>query len=208
MRTIIRNAAAVAALAVVGLASVPALSIDYPNIDTFWNIQKHLGVVPKFFKLFPEGRLPAMWTDYKNVHLNPDTALDAKTKRLIALAVAAEAECASCLYLQTSAAFANGASFQEVQEAVAIFAIEHDWSEILAGDNSDAEAGFNRGEAPVDGHGFPACYQPSVGNVAGQKTNAIVLSHDVGGYRKSGAFDNGRTKTGCGKSSRSRGTGD
>lgn len=150
MRSIIRNAAAAAALAVVGLTSVPALSIDYPNVDTFWNIQKHFGVVPKFFKLFPEGRLPAMWTQYKDVHLNPDTALDAKTKRLIALAVAAEADCASCIYFQASAAFANGASFQEVQEAVAIFAIEHDWSEILTGESRDAEVGFNRGEVPID----------------------------------------------------------
>lgn len=137
MRSIVRNATAVAALAVVGLTSVPALSIDYPNIDTFWNIQKHFGVVPKFFKLFPEGKLPGMWTEYRNVHLNPDTALDAKTKRLIALAVAAQARCPSCIYFEASAAFANGASFQEVQEAVAIFEIEHGWSEVLTGETFD-----------------------------------------------------------------------
>jgi AhpD family alkylhydroperoxidase len=131
MRSVIRKTAAAAAIALVGVASVPALSLDYPNIDTFWNIQKHFGVVPKFFKLFPEGRLPAMWEAYKAVHLNPDTALDAKTKNLIGLAVAAQARCGACIYFQTSAAFANGASFQEVQEAVAVFAVEDSWSKVL-----------------------------------------------------------------------------
>jgi AhpD family alkylhydroperoxidase len=153
MHSIVRNSAA-AAFALAGFAIMPAHSeegapswtdfvrgkeasmvagyqVDRPNLDTLWNIQKHFGVVPKFFELFPEGRLPAMWNEYKNVHLNPDTALDAKTKRLIALAVAAQADCGSCIYFQASAAFANGASFQEVREAVAIFAIEDDWSRYL-----------------------------------------------------------------------------
>jgi AhpD family alkylhydroperoxidase len=153
MQSIIRNSAA-AVLALAGLAIMPAHSeegapswtdfvwgkdspvlagyqVERPNLDTLWNIQKHFGVVPKFFQLFPEGRLPAMWNEYKKVHLNPDTALDAKTKRLIALAVAAQADCGSCIYFQASAAFANGASFQEVQEAVAIFAIEDDWRHYL-----------------------------------------------------------------------------
>jgi AhpD family alkylhydroperoxidase len=137
MRSIIRNSAAAAAFALVGLASVPALSVDYPNVGTFWNIQKHFGVVPKFFQLFPESRLPAMWEEFRNVHLNPNTALDAKTKHLIAIAAAAQAKCGSCLYFQTSAAFANGATFQEVQEAIAVFVIEDSWSKILTEETFD-----------------------------------------------------------------------
>lgn len=134
MRPIIRNTAAAATFALVGLASIPALSVDYPNVATFWNIQKHFGVVPKFFKLFPETRLPAMWEEYRDVHLNPDTVLDAKTKNLIAIAAAAQAKCSACLYFQTSAAFANGATFQEVREAIAVFVIEDSWSKILTED--------------------------------------------------------------------------
>ena len=90
--------------------------------------------MPKFFELFPEAKLPAMWSEYKNVQLNPDTALDAKTKQLIGLAVAAQAKCGACIYFQTSAALANGATFKEIQEAVAIFVIEDNWSKNLTDD--------------------------------------------------------------------------
>jgi len=72
-----------------------------------------------------------MWEAYKNTQLNPNTVLDAKTKQLIGLAVAAQAECGACIYFQASAAFASGASFKEVQETVAIMAIGNDWSDVL-----------------------------------------------------------------------------
>jgi AhpD family alkylhydroperoxidase len=143
MLSIIRKSTALAALALVGLTSVPAFSEDgfmaihmdnqkaASAASTYWNIQKHFGVVPKFFQLFPEARLPAMWSEYRKVQLSADTALDAKTKQLIGLAVAAHAKCSSCIYFQTSAALANGATGKEIQEAVAISVIEDDWSKIL-----------------------------------------------------------------------------
>ena len=134
MLSIMRNSAAAAAIAVVGLASVPALSEDRPNLQTYWDIQKHFGVVPKFFQLFPEARLPALWSEYKNVQLSPDTALDAKTKQLIGLAVAVQAKCSACIYFQTSAALANGATGKEIQETVAVSVIEDNWSKILTED--------------------------------------------------------------------------
>ena len=93
--------------------------------------------MPKFFDLFPEAKLPALWSEYKNVQLNSSTALDAKTKQLIGLAVAAQAKCSPCIYFQTWAAFANGASFKEIQEAVAIYVIEDNWSKILTPDTFD-----------------------------------------------------------------------
>ena len=134
MLSIIRNSAAATAVALVGLASVPAHSEEYygvTNLQTYWDIEKHFGVVPKFFGLFPEAKLPALWSEYKNVQLNPNTALDAKTKQLIGLAVAAQANCGGCVYFQTSAALANGATGKEIQEAVAIAEIEGNWSGIL-----------------------------------------------------------------------------
>jgi AhpD family alkylhydroperoxidase len=131
MYSIIRNTTVAAALALAGLASVPAHSADRPNLKTYWNIQRHFGVVPKFFNLFPEDKLPGLWSEYNAVQLNPNTALDAKTKQLIGLAVAAQAGCSACIYFQTSAALANGANYKEIQEAVAIFVIEDNWSKIL-----------------------------------------------------------------------------
>lgn len=136
MLSIIRNSIAAGAIALAGLASVPAHA-DQTNAKTFQDIEKHFGAVPKFFELFPEAKLPVLWNEYKNVQLNPETALDAKTKQLIGLAVAAQAGCGSCIYFQTSAAFANGASFKEVQEAVAVSVAVGDWSKILTEDTFD-----------------------------------------------------------------------
>lgn len=48
--------------------------------------------------------------------------------------MAAQAQCGACIYFQSSAALANGATFKEIQEAVAIFVIEDNWSKILTTD--------------------------------------------------------------------------
>ncbi len=130
MLSIMRNSIAAGAIALAGLVSVPAHS-EQTNFRTFQDIEKHFGVVPKFFELFPEAKLPSLWSEYKNVQLNPNTALDAKTKQLIGLAVAAQANCGSCIYLQTSAALANGATAKEIQQAVAVSVTVGDWSKFL-----------------------------------------------------------------------------
>jgi AhpD family alkylhydroperoxidase len=134
MLSIIRNSAAAAALALVGLASLPAHSEEYhgvTNLLTYSDIQKHFRTVPKFFELFPEAQLPALWQKYKSVQLNPNTVLEPKVKQLIGLAVAAQANCKSCIYFQTTAAFANGATTKEIQETVAVAVTMGDWSRIL-----------------------------------------------------------------------------
>ena len=172
MRSILRNSAAAAVVAILSGLSVPASATDpflqihmdnqkvgsdvsafwssrmvptpavsevpqyhgVANFLTFRDMQERLGMVPSFFHLFPEAKLTGLWEEYKATQLNPATALDAKTKQLIGLAVAAQAGCSPCVYFQSSAAFASGASFKEVQEAVAISVIGGQWSEHLTQD--------------------------------------------------------------------------
>lgn len=47
-------------------------------------------------------------------------ALDPKTKELIALALGVAAHCDGCIALHTKAALANGATREEIQEALAV----------------------------------------------------------------------------------------
>ena len=89
--------------------------------------------MPSFFKAFPEAGIAGAWGEFKSVQLNPDTALSSKTKELIGLAVAAQIPCAYCVYFHTAAAKANGASDDEVREAVAMAAISRHWSTVLNG---------------------------------------------------------------------------
>ena len=57
---------------------------------TYRDIEQTLGVVPGFFKSFPESGIAGAWAEFKSVQLNPSTALSGKTKELIGLAVAAQ----------------------------------------------------------------------------------------------------------------------
>jgi len=100
---------------------------------TYQDIEKTLGMVPGFFKVFPQSGIAGAWDEFKTLQLNPNTALDGKTKQLIGLAVAAQIPCQYCIYFHASAAKANGASQEEIAEAVAMAAMTRHWSTVLNG---------------------------------------------------------------------------
>ena len=100
---------------------------------TYQDIEKTLGMVPGFFKVFPQSGIAGAWDEFKTIQLNPNTALDGKTKQLIGLAVAAQIPCQYCIYFHASAAKANGASQEEIAEAVAMAAMTRHWSTVLNG---------------------------------------------------------------------------
>ncbi len=100
---------------------------------TYRDIELTLGSVPTFFKMFPDVGVAGAWTEFKSVQLNPNTALNSKTKELIGLAVAAQIPCQYCVYFHTAAAKLNGATDEEVREAVAMAAIARHWSTVLNG---------------------------------------------------------------------------
>lgn len=138
MRTSITPIAA-ALVAVIGLTQ-PASTQDASAEATYRDIEQTLGMVPTFFKLFPASGISGAWAEFKSVQLNPKTKLDGKTKELIGLAVAAQVPCHYCVYFHTAAAKANGATNEEVREAVAMAAITRHWSTVLNGMDVDYAA--------------------------------------------------------------------
>jgi AhpD family alkylhydroperoxidase len=128
-----------------GLGAVPLLAglakaEDPAAQATYRDIEQTLGLVPGFFKAFPESGIAGAWTEFKSIQLNPKTKLDGKTKELIGLAVSAQIPCQYCIYFHTAAAKANGASAEEIREAVAMAAIVRHWSTVLNGMQVDAAA--------------------------------------------------------------------
>ena len=101
--------------------------------SAYKDIERTLGSVPTFLRKFPELGISAAWREMKSVQLNPATALPGKTKELIGLAVAAQIPCQYCIAFHTQAAKLNGASDQEISEAVAMAAITRHWSTVLNG---------------------------------------------------------------------------
>jgi len=69
-----------------------------------------------------------------------EAALDAKTRELISLAVAAQIPCEYCVYAHKKNAKAAGASEAEIREAVAAAAMIRHWSTVLNGMGYDIDA--------------------------------------------------------------------
>jgi len=109
--------------------------------ETYRDIEQTLGLVPSFFKAFPDAGIAGAWAEFKAVQLNPKTELSGKEKELIGLAVAAQVPCSYCVYFHTAAARLHGASEAEIREAVAMAAITRHWSTVLNGMQVD-EAQF------------------------------------------------------------------
>jgi len=110
---------------------------------TYKDVQDTLGSVPTFIKLFPKESVAGAWAEMKALQLSKSTALDGRTKELIGVAVASQIPCRYCAYFHESAAKANGAVDEEVREAVAVAAIDRNWSTVLNGNMTD-ESSFRR----------------------------------------------------------------
>ena len=131
-------------ISVIAIASLAGMSAaraeDASATAAYKDIQATLGMVPGFFKVFPQSGIAGAWAEFKTIQLNPDTKLNGKTKELIGLAVAAQIPCTYCIYFHTAAAKANGATDEEISEAVAMAAISRHWSTVLNGMQVDLAA--------------------------------------------------------------------
>lgn len=134
MREFLKHITAGAAGLVLIVTMVPGRAEEPQSAaETYQDIEATLGAVPSFFTLFPESGIAGAWSEFKGIQLNPGSALSGKEKELIGLAVAAQIPCEYCIYFHTKAAMLNGASEDEIKEAVAMAAIVRHWSTVLNG---------------------------------------------------------------------------
>ncbi|HET7715745.1 MAG TPA: carboxymuconolactone decarboxylase family protein [Bauldia sp.] len=97
------------------------------------DIEATLGSVPTFFTQMPKAGFAGAWQQLKDLEFSQDTALSPKVKALIELAVVAQIPCEYCIWADTAAARAAGASEEEIREAVAVAATGRYWSTMLNG---------------------------------------------------------------------------
>ena len=94
---------------------------------------------PKFLtETYPEHALQSA-LEARGVLEGEQAALDAKTRELIALGVAAQIPCSYCVYAHTNKARAQGASEAEIRESVATAATVRQWSTVLNGMQYDLD---------------------------------------------------------------------
>lgn len=103
-------------------------------------ISASAGEPPKFItENYPEHAVAAMLQAQGQLE-GKEAVLDAKTRELISLAVAAQIPCEYCVYGHTEGARASGATDAEIREAIAAAAIVRMWSTVLNGNAYDFEA--------------------------------------------------------------------
>lgn len=95
------------------------------------------GFVPEFAKAVPQTAIAGAWQQEKDLDLSDKTALPAKTKALISLAVAAQIPCDYCVYIDTINAKRAGATAEEIREAVAVAGLTRFWSTTFHGNQVD-----------------------------------------------------------------------
>lgn len=94
---------------------------------------------PAFMKeTYPQQGLKSAWEEQEAI-LDPKGALDAKTKHLIGLGVAAQIPCDYCVYFHTQAAKHDGATDAQIKEAIAAAALTRKWSTVLNGSSYDMQ---------------------------------------------------------------------
>jgi AhpD family alkylhydroperoxidase len=129
-----RHAWAAAALFVVAASVAPAIAEDVNASaeQTYKEIEQMTGGVPDFIKMYPKEGVAGAWALQRDLIFGK-SSLDAKTKALISLAVAAQIPCSYCIYSDTMDARAAGATDEEIHEAVAIAGQTRNWSTIFNG---------------------------------------------------------------------------
>ncbi len=80
-------------------------------------IEGMFGFTPDWIKEIPESAVGNVWGILKEVQLMK-TGIPNKYKELIGLAVAATIKCRYCIFFHTEAAKANGATDDEIKEAL------------------------------------------------------------------------------------------
>lgn len=99
-------------------------------------IKETFGLVPSFFSRIPDEVLDLEWEVMKRVEL-AETLIPNKYKELIGVAVHSETKCRYCTLFHTEAAKLNGATDEEVEEAVRFAKFTVGWSVYVNGLQTD-----------------------------------------------------------------------
>jgi AhpD family alkylhydroperoxidase len=117
-----------------GIVLAPLAKADGMGREAIYaDMQKVFGGVPTFVKSVPDAALTGLWQQSKDLELSGKTALSAKEKALISLAVASQIPCSYCIVADTASAKRAGATEQEIGEAVAMAGLTRNWSTMFQG---------------------------------------------------------------------------
>ena len=100
--------------------------------EVFNEMEQMLGLVPSMFKSVPESTIAYEWELFKRVHLE-EGAIPNKYRELIGIAISAISKCRYCVYFHTALARLNGATEEEIEDALHFTKSSAGWSAYVNG---------------------------------------------------------------------------
>lgn len=97
------------------------------------DIQTLFGLTPEFLREYYKPGIVGAWKEMRDFQMSTTTQLPLKIKDLISVAVGAQIPCQYCTYADTEFAKLDGATPEEIKEAVNMAAIVRNWSTFLNG---------------------------------------------------------------------------
>jgi AhpD family alkylhydroperoxidase len=100
--------------------------------EIYRQMRDMLGVVPSFFKTIPDSSLELEWELFQQVQFR-EGPIPNKYRELIGIAIAAARGCPYCAFFHTEVAKLNGATQEEIEDAVHFAKSSVGWSTYLNG---------------------------------------------------------------------------
>jgi AhpD family alkylhydroperoxidase len=100
--------------------------------QVYKEIEEMFGLVPAFFKAIPDNSLELEWQLFKRVQFE-EGPIPNKYRELIGVGIAAVSKCRYCAYFHSEAARLNGATQEEIEDAVHFAKSSAGWSAYLNG---------------------------------------------------------------------------
>lgn len=106
--------------------------------EVFNEMEQMFGLVPSMFKAVPESTIEFEWELFKRVHLE-EGYVPNKYRELIGIAISAISKCRYCVYFHTALAKLNGATDEEIEDALHFTKSSAGWSAYVNGLQLDFE---------------------------------------------------------------------
>ena len=100
--------------------------------EVFNEMEQMFGLVPSMFKAVPESTIELEWELFKRVHLE-EGPIPNKYRELIGVAISAISKCRYCAYFHTALARLNGATEEEIEDALHFTKSSAGWSAYVNG---------------------------------------------------------------------------
>ena len=100
--------------------------------EVFHEMEQMFGQVPSMFKSIPDSTLDLEWNLFKSVHLE-EGPIPNKYRELIGIAISAATKCRYCAYFHTEMAKLNGATEEEIEDALHFTKSSAGWSAYING---------------------------------------------------------------------------